>query len=62
MTCNHLLEIYEAEIRQAFEDMGDDFDLRDEEIDFTDDGSVLYGKVQILPPGTIDPEQLAGYL
>jgi hypothetical protein len=60
MTRERLIEIYEAEIRQAFDDIGDDFDLCQDDIDFTDDGAVICGEVEILPPGTIDTEPLAG--
>jgi hypothetical protein len=62
MTRERLIELYEAKIRQAFDDLGDDFDLCRDDIDFTDDGAVIYGEVEILPPGTIDAEHLAGYL
>ena len=62
MTRERLIEIYEAELRQACDDLGDDFDLCRGDIDFTDGGSVICGEVEILPSGTIDPEQLAGWL
>jgi hypothetical protein len=57
-----LIELYEAKIRQAFDNIGDDFDLCRDDIDFTADGAVIYGVVEILPLGTIDSEHLAGYL
>jgi hypothetical protein len=62
MTRERLIEIYEAKLRQACDDIGDDFDLCQADIDFTDDGSVICGEAEILPPGTIDTEHLAGYL
>jgi hypothetical protein len=62
MTRERLIELYEAVLRQAFDDIGDDFDLCRDDIDFTDDESVICGEVEILPPSSIDPEQLAGYL
>ena len=62
MTRERLIEIYEAELRRAFDDLGDDFDLCHGDINFTDDGAVICGEAEILPPGTIDAEQLAGYL
>jgi hypothetical protein len=62
MTRERLIEIYEAELRRAFDGMGDDFDLCRDDIDFTDDGAVVCGEVELLPAGTIDPEHLAGYL
>ena len=62
MTRERLIEIYEAELRQACDDLGDDFDLCRSDIDFTDDGAAICGKVELLPPGSIDAEQLAGYL
>ena len=62
MTRERLIEIYEVKLRQACDDRGDDFDLCREDIDFTDDGAVICGEVEILSPGTIAPEQLAGYL
>ena len=62
MTRERHIEIYEAELRQAFDNLGDDFDLCRGDIDFTDDGSVICGEVEILPPGTINPEHLVGYL
>ena len=62
MTRERLIEIYEAELRKAFDDLGDDFDLYRDEVDFTDDGSVIWGEAELLPPGTIAPEHLAGYL
>jgi hypothetical protein len=62
ITRERLIEIYEAELRQAFDDIGDDFDLCRDDIDFMDDGAVICGKAEILPPGTIDTEHLAGYL
>ena len=40
MIRERLIEIYEAELRRAFDDMGDDFDLCHNDIDFTDDGAV----------------------
>jgi hypothetical protein len=55
-----LIELYEAVLRQAFDNIGDDFDLSRDDIDFTDDGAVICGEVEILPPGTIDTEHLAG--
>jgi hypothetical protein len=57
-----LIELYEAKLRQAFDNIGDDFDLCRDDVDFTDDGAVICGEVEILPPGSIDAEQLAGYL
>jgi hypothetical protein len=62
MTRERLLEIYEVEIRQACDVAGDDYDLCLDLIDFTADGAVLLGDDEIMPVGTIDPEQLAGYL
>ena len=62
MTSERLIEIYEAELRRACDDLGDDFDLCRDDIDFTDDGAVICGEVEILPPGTIDHEHLVGYL
>ena len=62
MTRERLIEIYESELRQACDDIGDDFDLCREDIDFTDDGAVVCGEVELLPAGTIAPEHLAGYL
>jgi hypothetical protein len=62
MTRERLIELFEAELRQAFNDFGDDFDLCRKNIDFTDDGTVICEEVEILSPGTIDSEQLAGYL
>jgi hypothetical protein len=62
MTRERLIELYEAVLRQAFDKIGDDFDLYRDDIDFTDDGAVICGEVEILPPGSIDAEQLAGYL
>jgi hypothetical protein len=62
MTRERLIELYEAELRQAFDDPGDDFDLGRDDIDFTDEGAVICGEVEILPFGTIDSEHLAGYL
>jgi hypothetical protein len=49
-------------ILQAFDNIGDDFDLCRDDIDFTDDGAVICGEVVLLPPRTVDPEHLAGYL
>ena len=43
MTRERLIELYEAELRRAFDDLGDDFDLYRDEVDFTDDGSVICG-------------------
>jgi hypothetical protein len=62
MTRERLIELYEAELRQALDELGDDFDLSRDDIDFTDDGAVTCGKVELLSPGEIDPEHLAGYL
>ena len=62
MTRERLIEIYEVVLRQAFDGLGDDFDLCRDDIDFTDDGAVICGEVELLPAGTIDPEHLAGYL
>ena len=62
MTRERLIEIYEAELHKAFDDLGDDFDLYRDEVDFMDDGSMIWGEAELLPPGTIDPEHLAGYL
>ena len=63
MTRERLIEIYEAELRRACDDLGDDFDLCWEDVDFTDDGAVVWGEAELLPPGTIvDAKQLAGYL
>ena len=62
MARERLIEIYEAELRQAFDDLGDDFDLCQDDIDFTDDGAVVCGEVELLPQGTIEPDHLAGYL
>jgi hypothetical protein len=57
-----LIELYEAVLSQAFDNIGDDFDLCRDDIDFTADGAVIYGEIEILPPGTVDPEHLADYL
>ena len=62
MTRERLIEIYESELRNAFDDLNDDFDLCRGEVDFTDDGSVIWGEAELLPPGTIDPEHLADYM
>jgi hypothetical protein len=62
VTRERLIELYEAELRKAFDYIGDDFDLCRDDIDFTDDGAVVYGEAEILPAGTIDTEHLAGYL
>ena len=62
MTRERLIEIYEAELRQAFDEIGDDFDLCRDDIDFTDDGVVICGEDEILLPGTIDSEHVSGYL
>ena len=62
ITRKRLIEIYEAELRQACDDIGDDFDLARDDIDFMDDGAVVCGEVELLPAGSIDAEQLAGYL
>jgi hypothetical protein len=62
ITRERLIELYEAELLQAFDEIGDDFDLCRNDIDFTDDGAVICGEAEILPPGTIDTEHLAGYL
>ena len=43
MTRERLIEIYEAELRRAFDDLGDDFDLAHGNIDF---------KAELLPSGT----------
>jgi hypothetical protein len=60
ITRERLIEIYEAEIRQAFNDIGDDFDLCRDDIDFTDDGAVISGEVELMPAGSITPEHLVG--
>jgi hypothetical protein len=62
ITRERLIELYEAELLQAFDNIGDDFDLRCDDIDFMDDGAVICGEVVLLPPGTIETEHLAGYL
>jgi hypothetical protein len=62
MTRERLIELYEAELRQALDDLGDDFDFIHQDIDFTDTGATIYGDVELLPPGSIDAEMLAGYL
>ena len=62
MTRERLIEIYDAKLRQAFDDIGDDFDLGRDDIDFTDDGAVICGEVVLLPPGTIDSEHLVDYI
>jgi hypothetical protein len=62
MARERLIEIYEAELRRAFDDLGDDFDLCREDIDFADTGATIYGDIELLPAGSIDAEQLAGYL
>jgi hypothetical protein len=62
MNRERLIESYEAELCRACVALGDDFDLCRDDIDFTDDGAVICGKAEILPPGTIDAEHLAGYL
>jgi hypothetical protein len=45
MTRERLIELYEAELRQACDVMGDDFDFIHQDIDFTEDGAVACGKV-----------------
>jgi hypothetical protein len=62
MTRERLIELYEAELRQACDVMGDDFDLSRDDIDVTDDRALICGEAEILLPGTIDPEMLADYL
>jgi hypothetical protein len=62
MTRERLIELYEAELRQACDDIGDDFDFIHQDIDFTDTGTAIYGDIELLPAGSIDAEQLAGYL
>ena len=62
MTRERLIEIYEAELRRACDDLADDFDLCRGDIDITDVGAAICGEVELLPPGTIDPECLAGHL
>ena len=62
MTRERLIELYEAELRQTFDDLGDDFDLCRDDIDFTEDGAVIFGETELLPLGTIEVEHLAGYL
>ena len=62
MTRERLIEIYEVELRQAFDGLGDDFDLCRDDIDFTDGGAVICGETEMLPAGSVEPEQLAGYL
>ena len=57
-----MIELYEAKLRQAFDDIGDDFDFIHQDIDFTDTGAAICGPMELLPPGSIDAEQLAGYL
>jgi hypothetical protein len=54
--------LYETDLRQACDDIDDDFDLCWDDIDFTDDGAVICREAAVLPPGTIDTEHLAGYL
>jgi hypothetical protein len=58
MTRERLIELYEAELRQACDVMGDDFDLSRDDIDFTDDGVVICGEVEVMPAGSITPEHL----
>lgn len=62
LTNERLSKLYEADLRQAFDDIGDDFDLCRGDLDFTDDGAVICGEVVLLPPGTVDTEHLASYL
>jgi hypothetical protein len=62
MTRERLIELYKAELLQAFDEIGDDFDLYRGDVDFTADGAVICGEAEILPAGTIDTEHLAGYL
>ena len=37
-------------------------DLCRDDIDFTDDGAVICGEAELLPPGMIDAEHMAVYL
>ena len=60
MTRERLIELYKAELRQAFYDIGDDFDLCRDDIDFTDDGAAICGDVELMPAGSITPEHLVG--
>jgi hypothetical protein len=60
LTRERLIELYKAELRKAFDDIGDEFDLSRDDIDFTDDGAVIFGEVEILPPGTVDTKHMAG--
>ena len=62
MTRERPIEIYEAELRQACDGLGNDFDLCRGDIDFTVDGAVICGEAELLPPGSISSEQRAGYL
>jgi hypothetical protein len=62
MTRERLIELYEAVLWQAFDDIGDDFDLCRDDIDFTDDRAVICGEVELMPAGTIEAEHLGGYL
>ena len=62
MTRERLIEICETELRQACADLGDDFDLCREDIDFRDTGAATVGDIELLPAGSIEAEQLAGYL
>jgi hypothetical protein len=41
MTRERLIELYEVEIRQAFDNLGDDFDLCRDDIDFTHEGAKI---------------------
>ena len=61
MTRERLIELYGAELRQAFDDIGDDFGLCRDDIDFTDAGAMICGEVEILPSWAIDAEHLASY-
>ena len=47
-------------MRQAFDDIGDDFDLCRDDIDFTVDGAVICGDIELMSAGSITPEHLVG--
>jgi hypothetical protein len=47
ITRERLIELYEAVLRQVFDDIGDDFDLCRDDIDFTDEGAGLLSAIRI---------------
>ena len=62
LTREQLIEIYEAELHKAFDDLGDDFDLCRDDVDFTEEGAMIWGQAALLPLGTIDLEHMSVYL